>query len=538
MSKPIRLTCLPNVYLFALKTPLPAAHQVLFPSPQRWTIEKAVAMACTDLHQQPFDVVVTSVETNGPFDFMDNADCVASHVLHYYQEIDQEYSPDRIDKFCDLLRTLPSPGRTQVVLVSSHNGINRPGFLIAGALMCADGMSARAAVKRFSLAHTGIWALPAINQLNQLRRGEPALSGKPWPEALPPPERTWQPPIKQEAIHLLHLYGGRLLHPKPEAPAITRVKAYLLSLKRAELRMVQGDLFPEMSVWKPELLELISMHRFRATYTPRGTTVYVVILEPDCLHLCIPSGNNTWNALPDPHHQFFRFAATVKGTLPVICMGVLTEIEARPVVILTDILKMGTDELSGCDLEDRLSRIRFDVIGNISKCPLEFRFRAVGDISQRMIEMEASLKSTLGFSSDGLTLLAHAAPARMSLFIPIEPTVKLRVHFNTKRHAIFFARAEDGSGLFPITIWRAKNEADRLMDGKTVRFEVHLVEREIAFRPISFTSADTHDFVRDVKAILEFVMGRYDPKLVVAECESVIQEVLGSPAQNGPEYLS
>jgi hypothetical protein len=207
-----------------------------------------------------------------------------------------------------------------------------------------------------------------------------------------------------------------------------------------------------------------------------------------------------------------------------MCIAVLTEIDARPVVVLTDIFKKGGNELSKCDLEDRLSHIWFEVVGKIGGCPLQFRFRAVGNVATHMIEMEANLMTRLGFLSDGLTLLAHSCPAGMSFFIPVRPTVKLRVHINTRKLAILFARAEDGSELFPIAVWRLENETDRLMEGKAVRFEVASKGRDIEFTPVSFSSTDTHDFVSDVRAILEFVTQGCQPKLELAECEKVIRE--------------
>jgi hypothetical protein len=527
MNKLIQVPSLPNIYLFALKTPLASAHQVLFPYSLRWTIEAAIAQACADLGQQRFEVVVTSVETNGPFDFMDPGDCDSCDVRHAFQEIDGEYSPDRIGKFCDLMRLLASPGPTQAVLVSSHNGINKPGFLIAGFLMWCQKMSARNAVDLFNSVHSPICAQPAINCLNQFRPGrDPAMTGKPGPsnETLPPVDRNCVALIKQEAIHMLHSFGGQLLHPTSDADQIARIKAHLLSLSGAKLRNVQGDLFPTVSVWSRDQLELLTMHQFRMTYTPRGTTVYLVILDHNFLYLCIPSGNNTWNETPDPHQQFYGFPATVTCELPVICIGVLTEIAARPVVILTDVMKKGSIELSRCGLEDRLSHLWFDVVDKINDCGLQFRFRAVGLVTTNMIDLEATLRARLGFQSDGLMLLADSFPAGMSLFIPIRPTIKLRVHLNTKKLAILFARADDGTGLFPITIWCLENEADRLMEGKTVRFEVSAVGGEVKFRPVLFSNTDTHDFACDVKPIIEFIRQGYQTKVEVAECEKMVCE--------------
>jgi hypothetical protein len=144
-------------------------------------------------------------------------------------------------------------------------------------------------------------------------------------------------------------------------------------------------------------------------------------------------------------------------------------------------MKKGADELSRCDLEDRLSCLWFQVVGKISDCELQFRFRAVGFVMTRMIEMEASLRAKLGFRSDGLTLLAQSFPAGMSVFIPTRPTIKLRVHFNTKTHAILFARADDRTEPFLIAVWRVENEADRLMEGKTMKFEVSAAAGEVQF---------------------------------------------------------
>jgi hypothetical protein len=193
-------------------------------------------------------------------------------------------------------------------------------------------------------------------------------------------------------------------------------------------------------------------------------------------------------------------------------------------VILTDIMKKGADELSRCDLEDRLSCLWFQVIGKIGDCELQFNFRTVGFVTTRMIEMEASLWATLGIRSDGFTILAQSFPAGMSFFIPTRPTIKLRVHFSTTEHAILFARADDGTELFSIAVWRAENEADRLMEGKTVRFEVSAAAGEVQFMQVSFSDTDTHNFAHDINKILKFVLQGYQPSVELAICETLIRQ--------------
>jgi hypothetical protein len=526
ISQPFQLHYQPNIYLFALKTPLPTQHQIHFPPEHRWTLECAISAACEKINRRRVEVSVTSVETSPPFDWMDTRECDRLSVAHHYQKVDDDYPLERLEEFCKTVRALPSPGFIEIVLVSSHNGINRPGFLIAGFLACYEAVQPRAALARFRDQHSAIYSPLVASRLDPA--GD---SGAQAEIARENPEVHWNAPMSHfptpEALHMLPAFGGVNVSDTDTVGGIQGLIRGLLP--DARLRPVQGDCFPIVSVWSRDRLDLLPLHRFCCTFTPQGITVFFVVLDRRSVWLYIPTGTNKTDK------KLWRFPATVEALVPIVCTGVLLEEGTHPAVVLTDILRYGTERLARCDLDDRLSRLWFNVLDNISDCPLRIRFRAVGQVVvNRMIDMDAAMLPRYGFRSEGLTLIAHSSPAGVSFMIPTHPVVKLRVIFNTREFAVLYAKNEADGDLVPFWIRKTECQSDYWLQGKTVRFEIQVtVWPEIVFRPESVSAPDTFDFVTYAQAILDFVRAGSQPKTELAECERIVREA-GRHARSAP----
>jgi hypothetical protein len=481
ISDPFRLQYRPNIYLFALKTPLPSRHQIHFPPEHRWTLDSAIDAACEKLNCSRVEVDVTSIETSPPFDWMDPDDCARLSVNHHYQKVDDEYPLNCLHAFRSTVQELPSPGFIQIVLVSSHNGINRPGFLST-----FEAVNPRDALAKFRDRHAGIYAPLVATRLDpagstnaqaEIARENPAVHWSTGMSHFPTPE----------ALHMLPAFAGVEVG---DAKAVSVIQGLIQEMvPDAPLRKIQDDCFPVVSVWSRERHELLSMHRFCSTFTPQGITVFFVILDASSVLLYIPTGTKK------AEKKLWKFPANVDAPVPIICTGVLIEEATRPVVVLTDILRYGTERLARCELHDRLSRLWFNVIDSISDCPLRIKFRPIGHLTaNRMMDMDASMLSRCGLHSEGVMLVAQAAPAGISFVIP---ALKLRVIFNTKDFVVIDAKNNDDGELVPFWIRKIECQSDYWLQGKTVRFEIGVTEwPKIVLRPMfaptHLTSSVTH----------------------------------------------
>jgi hypothetical protein len=524
----------PNISLFALKTPLPAAHQVFFDQDDRWTVELAARQACDKLSIDRAAAHVISIDTNFGYDPMDVEECKGCGIKHLHIPVGDDFAPDSLTAFCSVVSEIASPGPPEIVLVSSPNGIAQPGFFIVGFLMWFLHMPLARALDLFRDNYHPLSAPKAIEQLLLFQPDEPA-----------PDPSTYRPRFLHRTIRydplefgtlnsrvqpLQHLasLGGRRVTSSDLAVADS-INTLIQSLQFVRLSRGGDNLFPTTSVWRSEHLAQVRMHRFRCTYAPRGPTGFVVIPRQKgtsvSLYIAVPTGGQG--------HQFmFGFRAEVRCPMPVICLTTVANIGTPNVtIVLTDICMLAGREVSRCDLGDRLSMLYWDVLEKVKLIDgVQLAFRPVAPTKQtnQMLQIGETILGKHGIVSDGLVLMAHSYPAGMTYYIPVKPSVRLVVFPGMDRDVVLYGREDNGTGIHPLFVRTCPGPDDvKSFIGQTVRFEFVLDQQKIRIIPIAVEFEQTPDFAGYVQDVYNYMLSGASPKEDLEEIEKTSREYWG-----------
>jgi hypothetical protein len=504
ISDPIPIQGRPNLFLFALRTPLPEAHQDYFSEEDRWTLRLAAQTACNSLSVERASASVISIETNAPCDYMDEADWTRDGIEHYYLQVDDNYSPDALNLFCQIVDRISSPGPVTVVLVSSHNGIHRPGFLIAGFLIWYNQIRTGEAISIFN-KHRGMpIAERVVKRLLEYCSDDPQnLPLSAGPETVHRSQNCDQLDITPDKLRvacaLEYVTAGGQELTEENGAEIAMIQALIGDLQKAKFQTIEKDRFPLTYVWSPNRLSATELHKFKATYAPRGTTVFVVIVDPSRVYIVIPTGSQP---------EIFVYHAIVTARLPVICMAVVVNVTSHMILVLTDVCRIGESEVSSHDLSDRQSYLCWEVFAKVQLINgPRIAMRVVGQLNaERMLQLDEKLVNQFEFHSDGIVLIEHGYPAGMTYFIPIRPTVRLFVLFNADHDVILYGRADTKDGLVPLFVRRVlKSSTISSIDKQTCRFELAFRSHKVKLRAIGVELSNTFDFASYVKEIYDYL---------------------------------
>lgn len=484
-GKPVNLRSRPNIFLVPVKTPYPKECQESFPEDYKWTIDhikqnvmnimsnraQTVRLMCIELSER---------EEEGIF----GKDWVLAGVDYRYVVVSEAYPPSSLREFCSIIEEIPSPGPIYAVMIYCKS-FNRTGFAIAGTLMWCDQYTAREACAVFTdSVPPGIFSAQAVTTLNSYDRNgtEPAhVASRPcW-------TKRFDQPSDQYTLGELNLgtetfatiKSGHRLSEHEARDLGTRVVRVIketgyridrISIRPDHRIELKRGFMPTMHVYDQKI-HSFENQKFVCSYQPRGCDCVVLFRDPGCVYIEV--GRNQW----------FKVAAEHSVPRETYCLGRIAELRgAKSCVMLTDVILYDGKIVS--NIRERMSRIWYDILDKMECHTVEFRMRAVTELTRLGNLPHIINHQKMDVVCDGIVIMPYVSGIGVSYFIPQRPTLRLYVVVNTYTKAFLQARDAYGRRIF-VAIWTLTDEKWAALDGRLVRFEIQRRDNDVVFIPLA-----------------------------------------------------
>lgn len=503
IGEPVVIHHMPNIFLIPMKIPLQESLQAGFPEECRWTIAKAEAETMRRLNLQRRYVTLVCIEFGSTGGSCTPAEWAEHGIELCTVPIGDDYSPSSLTAFCDVITRIPSPGRVHGVMVCCRNGYNRTGFGIAGFLMWHHKVSARIATSVFAQARPpGIFNARAIETLNEFGKGGDL--------AQTPPGPAWSK-FRQETVSIAASglqveVGPYLTGSRGEKVMSGELSRTLQTVLKSAIggkmkRPAHAEYSPQHRIWTQDKMEELTKNPFLCTYVPRGTPVFLLVTEPECVYVSYG------------RYRIWKFAAKHNVATPTVCLGMVVEVAGKFVLFVLDILMHAGIKVDRIDVDDRLALVWYEVLSKIEKCAINLRFRAMAKITaiSKVLETLTQMQVKEGFKCEGVALVSQLYSVGFSLFIPVRPSLKLKFILNTNTLALLLGRTENASALVPFTLWQLSTDKYRGLNNHIVRFEIAFTP-EVSLIPVSICDNEICDYVSYAVELLNFYRSglRYD----------------------------
>jgi hypothetical protein len=511
MGDPITIPEIANICFVPMKSPMPAHFLECLEPKDRWGVSavvETVRQKIPDLTRR----VLFSIEVSSFADTVPASEWQSAGIRHYGCPIPHDYSMAALQAFYVTVSNCVIPGYDSVIMVSCENGFNGAGVASCAYLIAKHNLRMHDVVRLFQEARPpGIFDPRGFNRLAVLAPMEDPIKPPPPPPFLnEPPQKPPPLDLPVEVLPELSSFGGQLVS---DEGLIRRLND--LVNRATSTGYVKTDPLnwkPDVQIWGDASAGDVKNHASRCAYEPHGIRMFLIGIAPDTLYIA-------QNA-----KRFWRFRSAVRCPLPLICQTVAVVRANGLNLFLTDCLRLGEQTFEKEDLDLRLHKLWFGILRRIAGIGdgvnAHLQFRAVGRATQAVdiLDAASNMLSLKGFRCEGVSFIARHSPPGRSIFVPVNPTVKLAAFVNTYSTALLYAIADDGSSLVPFKTWEVGRGLHDIHT-RVVRFQF----RNSELVPVSLCKYDIPDHISYVRGLMLLMARDFEPARILGRCQEEIR---------------
>lgn len=531
-----------QVYFVAMKSPLSAKVNSLFPEKYRWGVKEVMEkvredIPKADLHKYIFVSIELSDKVQPP-----KSDWDELHIQNHYCPIMHNYTIESLNNFNTKIRPDLTTSYKYLYLVSCNNGHDRCGVAISMYLMQKYDMKIFDAYSLFKNSRwPGFYSQKAAAFLDKFRtkdekkRISEAKRNDEFEIRNIDEDSSRHSKLKVQRLPKFSHFDGELMksdvmitnfseainnftpqetfiHSENNSP--TPIIEYLLTSAQPESEHIPNTINPN------DCIDLVKNHAYRCSFVPYGDFVYILALDPS--YLIVNYG----------HNKYWRIPGSIdKDAVPLIFTAYAVETSTRVDFYAIDLLEWKGAPYQTVELDKRhyilyntiLPKIH---VSHLADIRFKFNIRPLGRMTS-LVKLSDYLLSSFceskyHFSPRGICFLKRSPPGK-TIFVPLIAHVHLFFVMNATDIAVLYARSDDNKSLVPCYFFKFEHK-DHFggLDKKVVRFDVAASNKR--WEPVAICKHESPDFISFVKTMSSITIDRQATNEVLKVIENTIKD--------------
>ena len=480
-----------NVRFFIEKTPLPEATLRGLSDSENWTTQMAVEFVTSNV---PSGTRVFALNVSSTSELVSSKDWEDAGV-EAKRVVVAEYNQAEVDEFC---KAVAEAGDGPVAfIVYSGRGTNRPAFCIASYLAKTAGMNIGDALRLCAESFEGSITKEApLKALETLFEAPGVEVAKPaWYESTPDVTPVGDVPLdlvqRVRGLEKVSKKVQGVKKPLPDGPE----RDEIIELVRSATEMAMGDESEHfrVDVLDERMIEDMKSVKTFCTFEPRGYRGFIVARKSDEVYFVYENGE-VWTLK----------AKTELSKLPAVAMAVCSIQKKRCVMFLTDLLLLGSLNVTQYPLSVRLGYLSHRFAKEIKPSDIEekelaFLFRPMAEL-KHVTNLKKDLDQLVA-KCDGIGFYEEKGVPGCYTLMPIKPSAQIEVCVNGNKKAILLAASEDTT--VPIGVYTLKNSKMGGLDLRTSRFVYKTDTKD--WHPEEIGMCDPPDSLAYIRGIKQFM---------------------------------
>lgn len=505
-GKPITDPSDGNRRFVIMKTPLSEDYARAIADSDSWTITKAIdsVKSLVPEGSRLFAINVSSVNRSVSPQDWENAGISARTIVV------NEYSAAAVDAFCDAVtQTGDEP---TVFIVYSGRGTNRPAFCISSyfarkaQLKIADAL--QLCITSFPCSITKDTPLKALESLFD----DTATT-------VTPATPEWYDSSKNDPVTIGNVPLDLVQRTRGFEKISKKVNGAKVPLPEGPERDSIIELLQDgyeghfkTEVFDEGTLSELKERQYFCTFEPRGYPGFVVARKTDEVFFVYKNG------------EIWKLKARAEGKLPVVAMGICAFTKTRCVLYLTDLLLIGTRDVSKYPLSLRLAYLSQRFAKDVKLADIEEKDFAILFRPMCALKNIGKLKKDLDLlvtKCDGIGFYDEQSVPGFRTLFPIRPSAEIEVSVNGNGKAVLLGTSDAGDAT-PIGVFTFKEPKLAGLDLRTSRFTYRTETKE--WQPEEIGMGDPPESASYIEKLQEF-MDRYGAPNVARNIDTVIGEI-------------